>query len=245
MTILGFSDAKLTVYKRGGVDVRGQMMLCEHIGLRVCPRIYREHNDGYEMELLEPARYRGVVQMAEVVQKLRSEVWDRPEWLVPPAHGGPASRDWLWYLILWSTNAPWITKAISELYDVEPVDGYGLIHGDPALSNLMLRGEQLIITDPMPRLEYRREIPNRREVDMGKLVQSACGWERVLGCEGETLWNSPDAAMRMLPNEYRELAALWGAIHLARVAIRALPRGKSRIAEWATLQSQTLVRSYL
>lgn len=246
MTILGFSDAKLTVMKRGGIDVSGQMMLCEQIGPRVCPRIVREHGDGYEMELLEPAKYRGVVQLAEVVQRLRSEVWDRPEWSPPVTYGGPNDRGWLSHLRHWSKQAPWLTSAISVVYPVEPLDfGYGLIHGDPALSNLMYRGEYPVLTDPMPRMAYRAEIPNRREVDMGKLVQSACGWERVLGCDGTTLWNDPECVLHMLPNEYRVPASLWGAIHLARVAIRALPRGKSKIAEWATAQSQMLVKSFV
>lgn len=238
--ILGFSDASISVVKRGGLEVSAQADLCIHIGERVCPEIYRIVPGGYEMEMLEPAPRRGVVQLAEVVQRLRSEVWDRPEF-VPHAR----SPQWLELQRRWcALNAVWLVDSLHRLYPTEPVDGYCLIHGDPALSNLMVRGEYLVLTDPMPRLAYRAEIPNLPEVDCGKLVQSACGWERMLGVES-SLWNEPQTLLGMIPEEMRDKAVFWGAVHLARVALRARTKDKQRIADWAASQSQALVRSYL
>lgn len=231
--ILGFSDAKLCITKRGPEEVREQGLLCQYIGEKVCPRVYKILEDGYEMEVLEPPPNRGADMLQNVLDLLAREVWPRRaynEW----------NSGWLDRLIVWSYGAPWLTAPIRLNYPTEPEDGNCLIHGDPALSNLMCRGKKIVITDPMPRLGYRSEIPNRKEVDLGKLIQSAAGWERMLGCH-----DSLDGEIYLVADQLgdavmRRLAYLWGAIHLARVGIRARTKGRNKIARWAEDTSRML-----
>lgn len=237
--MLGFSDAKLAVVKRGPEEVYAQGMLADHIGAKVCPQILRFVTDGYEMEILVPPITRGRDALNIVYGMLASEVWPRrPYARFYQDHGG-----WLKPLTDWSMKASWITPAIQEIYPVEPTDGYCLIHGDPALSNLMQRPNgQLVITDPMPRLPYRREIPSRKEVDLGKLVQSAMGWERILMEPMMlTMWNEVDAILSLVPFQETKPALLWGAIHLARVGFRARGRQNKRIESWAFGASRSLI----
>lgn len=238
--ILGFSDARLSVLKRGGEEVIAQATLADYIGQGVCPKILRYVPDGYEMEILEPAPHRTVIQLAEVLQRLRTMVWSRNE-----RDSGASTSQWLGALRKWcERNALYLLESVDRIYPTEPTEGYSLIHGDPALSNLMLRGTYLIITDPMPRLDYRIEIPNRPEVDTGKLLQSACGWERMLGCES-SMWNEPERLLTMLPEEMRAPTVLWGAIHLARITVRARISSNQRIEEWSRAQSRMLLRAFL
>lgn len=230
--MLGFSDAKLAVIKRGPEEVREQGLLAEYIGPDVCPHIYRYHPDGYEMEVLEPPAARNTLWLTSVFAKLTTHVW---------THGSYRgwNFEWLGPLTTWAEKAPWLKNAINEVYPFEPQTGYRLIHGDPTLANLMQRSNgDLVVTDPMPRLEYRKEIPNRVEVDLGKLLQSAMGWERMLGCHN-SLWQQPELVLNIAGDLKRE-TLLWGAIHLARVSLRAPGRGHHKIATWAKHESMAL-----
>jgi len=235
--ILGFSDAKLSVIKRGPEEVKEQGLLADHIGMKVCPRIIRFTEDGYEMELLEPPQYRSAAALYTVWDKLSKEVWPRNSW-----RGW--NDGWLEPLRRWADMVPYLEEPIKRCYPEEPIDGYSLIHGDPTLANVMMRGKELVVTDPMPRMEYRKEMPNRREVDLGKLLQSAVGWERMLGCEHKC-WDKPELVLSNVDTELRPKVMLWGAIHLARVGLRAPGKGRLRIASWAIEQSRILAKSCL
>jgi hypothetical protein len=234
--ILGFSDATIAVVKRGPEEVREQGLLADHIGMNVCPRVLKFLDDGYEMEILSPPQYRSMFELTGVYTKLVAHVWNRRSYK-------GWNSDWLMSLHDWciKTESYWLIDEIRRQYPEEPTDGYCLIHGDPTLANLMVRGGgERVITDPMPRMEYRREIPNRMEVDLGKLVQSAIGWERMLGCDS-SMWEEHEKFLPGLPPAIRDKAVLWGAIHLARVAVRAPKKGKHKIASWAKYMSQELV----
>lgn len=51
-----------------------------------------------------------------------------------------------------------------------------LTHGDPIIDNLMMRGNDLVLIDPIPATPA---LPDLRCVDLGRLVQSAAGYEQV------------------------------------------------------------------
>lgn len=232
--ILGFGDSVLRVIKRGP-EAREQGLLCDHLGPSVAPKIFRFHDDGYEMEILEQPPSRGLIQLHFVMELLEKSVW-----------GGACYQDWMygWLdpLREWSKTAPWTRDAIDAMYSTEPSYGYSLIHGDPTLANLMVRDDRYVITDPMPRLEYRKEIPNRIEVDVGKLMQSAAGWEYMLGCEGG-MFGQHGVVMRRFP-QYTRGGLLWCAIHLARVALRAPRKKRMDIAIWAEETSSAMIEEF-
>ena len=189
------------------------------------------------MELLNPSPHRTSSTLLSVQAILETKVWDREpyrNW----------TREWLEPLHSWASDsgAFHIAEVIPLVYPEEPEDGYRLIHGDPTLANLMIRSNgEWVLTDPMPRLTYRQEIPNRVEVDLGKLLQSAVGWERMLGYES-SCWDQPDLVLRTLSRDMRMKTMLWGAIHLYRVSRRALVKGTLRIANWAVHESTILCK---
>lgn len=234
---LGFSEATFRVVKRGQ-GVREQGQLCMILGATIAPLVHHLLDDGYEMEMLNQPPARSAKELSRVMYLLQTQVWHRP------------SRAWTEYgwldpLMQWSIGSPWLTGAIALMYPTEPREGYSLIHGDPTLANLMMReNEQLVLADPMPRVAYRMEIPNRREVDLGKLVQSAIGWEHMLGVQ-DAMKDDEWLVLRDLDDSTRPAAILWAAIHLARVARRAPGKGRHRIASWAEAQSQNLAARFL
>jgi hypothetical protein len=113
--------------------------------------------DGYVMERLEPApRTEGLLR--EMESLLRHRVWNRP--------AVPFTRRWREHIEFLGVEVPdW----------VEPM-GLTLTHGDCTASNAMLRGGTLIIADPRPPRVY---VPQCPETDIGRLLQSAMGWETV------------------------------------------------------------------
>lgn len=232
--ILGFSDATISVLKRGDDSVREQGVLCRALGPQITSHVYKIMDDGYEMEMLDQPWSRGGTELSVIWAKLETQVWMKPSvyW----------NDGWLSYLIVWSRlSAPWITEKIRVLYPEEPTLGYSLIHGDPTLANLMMRGQILVVTDPMPRMRYRQEIPNRREVDWGKMLQSAAGWEWILGCPGPVMRDSLEVVLDKLAPADQRLALLWGAVHLARVARRAPTRGRTEVGTWAEQTSRRMI----
>ncbi len=236
----GFSNAEIRIIKRGDY-VREQGILCSHIGPEVAPRIYAFHDDGYEMEILEHPSSRSRIELRTMHEKLFRFVWNRP-----PAY---QNTGWLRLLLSWAQESPWLLKSIQQFYPVEPTDGYSLIHGDPTLANLMIRdGCEPIITDPMPRTTNRLEMPDRSEVDLGKLLQSALGWEYEMGCK-TAIRDSPDVVLNEmnLNTRGRRGAMLWCAIHTARLGRKyKIARDKisrvdhGKLCRWGEEQSKIM-----
>lgn len=94
-----------------------------------------------------------------------------------------------------------------------------LTHGDPTFENVMFRetsyGGDLVLADPIP---ASPAVPDLRAVDLGKMLQSALGWEYV---RYRGRWPKLRAGtMDVLryaedKNEWRA-AAFWAAIHILR-----------------------------
>lgn len=98
-----------------------------------------------------------------------------------------------------------------------------LIHGDPTFDNCMLRADgQLVITDPIP---ANHAIPNLVAVDMGKVLQSAAGYE-VIKYNRPMIHLSFAEALRMMALDDVERA---GAIYFcAAHFVRLLPYQKDQ-----------------
>lgn len=227
--IRGFSDAQIQVVKTGPW-CQAQGLLCHDLGPDVCPRVSEVTENGYTMEMLHDPPRRLHREWMKNYKILSDFVWCRTPFEDP--------FNWLAPLYLWAdTDYPALRLAISKVFgDREPSGGYARIHGDPTLANTMCRsnGAQ-VITDPMGRYLYRYEIPERVAVDVGKLLQSAAGWEFVLGMPNAFVPFSDDIkwAVDLLPIDIRRESVLWGAIHIARVKKRAAARNMHSIEDWA------------
>lgn len=112
----------------------------------------------------------------------------------------------------------------------------GLTHGDPTFDNMMLRHDgQFVIIDPIPATPA---VPDLIAVDMGKVLQSCFGFERIRygGQWSRVSPTLPDIFLSMIGSNIECQAALyWCAVHL----VRAIPYMESQEVKdelgWLTL----------
>jgi hypothetical protein len=143
----------------------------------------------YSMPRLRPLQYRA--PLAVLLHHARDSL--RPLWARPAV---PAA-DWAVALghyinTLCATHAlPHLKPALLAMLDrvAHRPGTMGSTHGDATLENAMRNEyEELVWIDPIP---YRADIPPLIGVDLGKLLQSAYGYERVkYGADSE--WCAPD-----------------------------------------------------
>lgn len=106
--------------------------------------------------------------------KILSPVWSRE----PPLSVG-FDRDWLSQLEAFCAPKGFILDKLIEPLRLDTIlsGAQYCIHGDPTLANVLMRGDDIVICDPiMP----RGKIPSDYAVDVGKMLQSAIGWENHL-----------------------------------------------------------------
>lgn len=154
-----------------GAGCQQEGAFCQHLGGDVTPVIYAVIPDGYVMEALEPApRHPELLRLIEAV--LMKKVWNRPAL--------PITNDIGW-------------RAAIEKYGVKVPDWLDatepcLVHGDPTASNALLRQYDVILCDPRPPREF---IPQSRETDMGRILQSYYGWEVAAYGAYDTIFKRP------------------------------------------------------
>jgi hypothetical protein len=108
------------------------------------------------------------------------------------------------------------------------------------IANIMRRGQRVVFIDPRPACG---KVPPLREVDYGKLMQSALGWELLL------LGSEPERDERLIDLVYKEAyrdkispkqVELWTAINLARVIPYAT---EQRVRDWAEIHSRRIANA--
>ena len=115
--------------------------------------------DGYVQEALEPAP-RTPDLLLRIEHLLETKVWNRP------ALPSSSEIDWKDCLKEYGVIVP----------DYAIPTEFCLVHGDPTASNTLVRGDDLILCDPRPPRNY---IPQCRETDMSRILQSLLNWEVV------------------------------------------------------------------
>lgn len=229
MLNFGFSEAKLyigseTVLKETP-QAREQVRAMKALGPNVCPRIIKSCKDYYVMEKLKQP---SVPQLfhensIRIVHRLLREkvhpnpaITSNPQWK-------ESLRE---FLLRYEQHA--VLELLDALYRGKPSITC-LIHGDPTLANIMLRGKQVILIDPvMP----RGKIPSLKEVDHGKMLQSALGWE---GAQQRIPYKAGHLIEVVLAEvECPVRTWFWAMIHI----IRLFPRARKRpdIVEWGNQQ---------
>lgn len=177
-----------------GPGVREQGEYCVELG-ESTPYVHALIRDGYVMEYLSPAdRVSSLLREMESV--LRSQVWS---WGVPYQ-----LRDHDWPTLLRERvgiSTPWwaVPQRLCRT------------HGDCTTSNAMRRGLLLVIGDPIP---PRPHAPRCAEADMGRLLQSALGWECAAYGEPHVLWDAPDF---WYEPEMRRRALFWCGVIAVRI----------------------------
>ena len=216
----GLSGAALEVVKTGtGVAAQAEYM--QVLGDKVCPKVHwirKGGGEAYGMELLSPAPQNDAT-LLRMKYLLQEHVWTRSYTMYE------YTTTWQQNLSGWAADTfgldmlrPAINSLISKGLTLYWRMSSTCVrtHGDPTLSNaLCTREGALRIGDP---IAPASKVPPFREVDMGKLLQSACGWDAPLRALniGE-LWTS-----RILDNEdenFKCKSIFWCGIHL----LRAIP----------------------
>lgn len=188
------------------------------------PEVHAVISTGYIMEALTPIPT-DRVNLALLVNALDTGVWkfparnfvDTPETLLKVSG------------ILEQYAPSLIREAIMLLSYIRPTQEC-LTHGDPTAENVMLRDGEYVVIDPIP---STLAIPDDIAVDVGKLLQSAHGWEAMKG-ETRVMW-TPHEVEDFFIGTIFDVAQLWCIVHFVRtlpyVSKEVRPRVVDKLAE--------------
>lgn len=220
--------------KQGGWRVTEQGRWLQSHPYAVLPRVYEVVSDGYFMEWLVDPPYEMLdhrVLLGRVVSALHL-LWRRPPVvrLSQVAHEDKVSG-------LLTTKH---LTVISELNDLHRRITWanleaGLTHGDPTLDNVMLRGSQVVLIDPIPATPA---VPDLRCVDTGKLLQSILGYEVLRYADSTYEWRlTPDHLGVLVEGDNEWLATVyWCVVHLLR-AIPYMPNEDVIAGVWGMIKN--------
>tara|TARA_Y100000310_G_scaffold270200_1_gene283862 strand:+ start:2805 stop:3638 length:834 start_codon:yes stop_codon:yes gene_type:complete len=155
------------------------------------PYVHATIPNGYIMERLTPihlARIDKTLLFVDVIQKLE-ELWTTGQgWHVhnkdTPDYDERCEGRWEEHMSYIMSRAasycPWVVPHLVGMQDnLDPTKfHYCKAHGDPTLENVMLhpRDGRIVLIDPLP---PSNRIPECKESDVGKLMQSASGYEDI------------------------------------------------------------------
>jgi len=205
---MGNSGASLSeAIVKSGPEASDEAAYMQHLGPEVCPEVLLRSKSKYAMEMCEVVPP-DCFTLIRIESLLMSSVWCR-EPLEDPT-------------CLWRRETP----VYAPDWTVPSV--YCLTHGDPTVGNVMWRGDQMLIGDPRPPRPYT---PECADVDRGKILQSALGWESVaygvdlLDFEEPLFWANLATRRR---------AMFWCYVASQRILVREYQRKQQRseIVEW-------------
>jgi hypothetical protein len=222
-----------TVTKSGGIPERTREQgewLIQH-GSHVFPNVVSLLDDGYIMEKLDYIDYWDIDNSFVHVALLR-HVWSQPA-VVPPTTNThrllkekmQATIDHhLSGLISSATAAAIIANATAAAVGAYRLK-HSLTHGDPTAENVMSReGYGNVLIDPIRATEV---VPDSPAVDIGKMLQSAYGWEHAKYNNGMLAYTHNDIADIVNDEELLEVGEAWAVIHV----MRAIPYVKRNMPE--------------
>jgi hypothetical protein len=211
-----------TVTKTGGLVERtieqGEWIL-RHGG-DAFPKNVKIIENGYSMEKLDFIEYFDVGSSFSI-STLREHVWCQ-EAIVPPTrktarllqtkmthtfdkHLAEILNDGVKAAIL--ENA---TYAGNGAYAF----GHCLTHGDPTAENVMVRpGYGKVFIDPIRATEV---VPDSPAVDVGKILQSAYGWEDAKYSTGILAYKPDDIKDQLNDDELFTIGQSWAVVHIMR-----------------------------
>jgi len=185
---------------------------CEVLGKDVTPRILCLTTDGYVMEKLEKAA-RHPDLLCQITELLKKRVWSRP------------SQD---YDVAGKSYKDHHKELGLEVPDWAVPTSFCMTHGDPTASNTLLRNGQLILCDPRPPRAY---VPQCRESDMARIMQSYFGWEVAAYGEPIIRYKFPDF---WLNPSIRHKVSFWLAATTLRIEKFEFSKPKRResVVSW-------------
>lgn len=191
---------------------------CQYLGEEVTPRVYAIIQNGYVMERLAK-HFPSKLLLKKIEYVLSTRVWSRP------ATPWSMDVDWRDCLLEYGVKVP----------DWAVPTEFCLVHGDPTVSNCLIRmvdrngvaTPELVIADPRPPRNY---IPQCRETDMGRIVQSFLGWEQAAYGYEFVRYEFPDF---FKDKDTHRRARFWCGATAARIEYLERSRGnRKNILDW-------------
>lgn len=159
-----------------GKRVHTQAHYCRRFDPAAFPVIHQIFPRGCVMERLEDYTY-GTRYVADVTRLLREFVWTHPSNSEPDWH---AHLTYIMNRV--ETAAPGYAPRVADFFYAAKMEKRNLrrcqVHGDPTYDNMMQRGRDAILIDPLPPYAHG-EMPELAAVDIGKIMQSLIGYEAV------------------------------------------------------------------
>lgn len=224
-----------TVKKTGGIaerTIEQGKWIATHGG-NAFPRIHGFLPDGYIMEKLEFTEYWDT-DISFSVSALRTYVWSQPA-VVPPTKNTAellkakmthTIDKYLDGLVSLGTRSAIIDNAVNAGKQALFLK-HCLTHGDPTAENVMLRrGHGNVFIDPISATEV---VPDSPAVDIGKMLQSAYGWEDAKYNNGLIAYRHSDVKSQFVGKDDEELfiaGEYWGVVHVMRAVpyvLRGIP----------------------
>lgn len=220
---LGRSGAQFSVRKYAGGDGRqAKRLRAQYMWLKKMADIDEFTNVffcddvGYSMELLERNPVTGVAKnLLWIGETLQKNVWNdgmrRSSWQPGQTLCWLESR----------TGVPdWLLDLCEEIEVEEAASDVCNVHGDPTVANILWRdsSKQRVLSDPVPDIFDEGKALPTRAFDLGKMLQSAWGYEDVAaGVSNEFVKNEIAVdvvrSFARTPEEWQR-ARFWWAAHL-------------------------------
>ena len=229
-----------TVTKRGGSPGRtreqGEWIITH--GSEIFPSIVQTTHDGYIMEKLKHVNYWDVSPYF-IHSSLKNYVWSQPAVTPPTVNTQQLLLEKVEVIINKSlknivSNATKkriiaeANKAATGAYNFGPE----LTHGDPTAENVMNRaGYGNVLIDPIKSSEA---VPDSPVIDVGKMLQSAYGWESAKHRTGVVAYKPADVADALNDDELFEIGQSWAVVHIVRAVpyiIKNLPESLSNVID--------------
>lgn len=211
-----------------------QSEFMRRVGTDVFPRVHSSTPGGYMMERLEPLewtperRVGGVFQ--EATDLLNAYVWGRTRIRPLSAVLRRPHAEYVKSLAeRWVPSvAEWFEQSLEAIayLAVTVTDD---IHGDPTCDNMLQREDgSLALIDPIPADD---RIPALKAADLGKMLQSAGGYERVKYGDYPLDPDTHDRVLDGVSPADAVAARYFHAVHLLRL-IPYQPQGRAQIFMW-------------
>lgn len=184
-----FAADRVTKWSSGelGARVREQGTWLINNPSKGLPVVHQIIADGYEMEVLEPIDIFGedIVPLLDAVGRTLTETQQnmRGHRIALPLVELDVVELRRYIVVLAEdvrVNAPGIGLTLIDAVDRiqwnQVARDTTWTHGDPIIDNVMMRGDQLVLIDPIPPCPA---LPSLTIVDYGRLVQSALGYEQI------------------------------------------------------------------
>jgi hypothetical protein len=194
-------------------------------------------SDGYVMERLAHVDY-AEVKAEEVVGLLRRHVWSRPAdvpardetyELLRGKMSDNIGRCWLSFS---SELVAAVLFAAESAARAALAGAAALTHGDATAENVMRRrGYGSVLIDPIP---ATITVPDAPCVDVGKMLQSANGWEAAKYGTGGKAYSIADVRAAVDDDSLFSGGQAWAVVHVVRAlpyVVRQAPSALDRVAE--------------